>query len=895
MSVLGIDLGNESGVIAQALRGGVDIILNEGSKRLSPVLVSFLGNERFMGEAAVSQVRSLATCGCSRCSLPLLSPSRLQLRTNMANTVTQLKRILGRKFSDPSVQADLETHLNYKIVQRPGDEIGVEVKYCDQTHVFSPQQLLAAFLTKLKQIVNIANPAVTTPDVVFSVPAYYTDAQVRRILGHATWASLAQNVLVLCPLQRRAVLDAGAIAGFNCLRVLNEGTAAALSYGIYKSAKKEFAEGKESKVLFLDMGHGHFTATVAAFTNASLKIVASASDDGIGGREIDAAIARWFAAEFKAKTGLDAWENRKARLKLMIAAEKAKVGITPYGVNSAPASVECLLNDRDFFTQLTTEKLEELSAPLMVRMQAVIRRAMAQSGTAGIGELLAVELVGGGMRPRIVKRRAAEALSVTVNEETGAPLSTSMNLDECISRGCALACAMLSPVFRVKPFEIVDACQYPIRICWEPIGAAGAAPAAGEAAEEDPEDKSGAAADSTDSSTVLFKTGDATPLVRRVTFRRPGQFELTVEEGNASIAVPAAPVRTIAKYVIEIPADPTSAVIAADEPGTLPPRVRVDFKHDHNGTFSLVKAEVLREIKEVPAPVEAAAAPVPMAVDSTAATPAADAAAPAAAPADGAAVAAEPPKPKKRYRRTDLPFRASGTGTLPADVLNAAIAVEKEMIARDNEIRARLDTRNSLEAFIYATRSALEESLSQYVDSAGRELVSSELNSAEEWLYGDGFEASKDTLEARRKALADLAAPLQTRKFEAENRYDAVQNLLKLIEDFRAAADNATGRHAHLSDSDRDTLRAACKETEAFLKDKQAAQAARELSQDPAFKVAEVTAAKDRLVRELTPIANKPVPPPAAVPPPAPATEDVPMVPAAAPAPAPAGETPMQE
>ena len=100
----------------------------------------------------------------------------------MANTATQLKRILGRKFSDPAVQADIETHLNYKIVQLPGDEIGVEVKYCDETKVFSPQQLLAAFLTKLKQIVNIANPAVTTPDVVLSVPAYYTDAQVHASL-----------------------------------------------------------------------------------------------------------------------------------------------------------------------------------------------------------------------------------------------------------------------------------------------------------------------------------------------------------------------------------------------------------------------------------------------------------------------------------------------------------------------------------------------------------------------------------------------------------------------------------------------------------------------------------------------------------------------------------------
>jgi heat shock protein 4 len=234
-------------------------------------------------------------------------------------------------------------------------------------------------------------------------------------------------------------------------------------------------------------------------------------------------------------------------------------------------------------------------------------------------------------------------------------------------------------------------------------------------------------------------------------------------------------------------------------------------------------------------------------------------------------------------------------------VLNAAIAAEKEMVARDNEIRATHDMRNSLEAYIYATRSALEESLAQYVDAAGRETVSSELNEAESWLYGDGFDADKATLEGRRKALVALAAPLHSRKWEADNRYDAVQNLVKLIEDFRGVADNATGRHAHLSDSDRDSLRSACKEAEAFLKEKQAAQAARELSQDPAFKVAEVAAAKDRLVRELTPIANKPVPLPPAPAPAAAAAPDVPMPPAgeapaaAAAEPAAAGQAPMQE
>ena len=229
--------------------------------------------------------------------------------------------------------------------------------YNDAEVIFTPVQVLAMFLTKLREIISLKNPN-SAADLVISVPAYYTDAQ------------------------RLAVRDAAAVAGAPCLRVMNEGTAAALSYGIFKSAKKEFPEGHETRVMFLDMGYAHFTATVAAFTNGSLRIVASESDDSIGGRELDAAIARFFADEFKAKTGVDAWTDRKARLKLLVAADKAKVTITPHGVNTANASVECLKDDRDFSGTLTEQKLDELAAPAAAAMSAVIKRALAASSAA---------------------------------------------------------------------------------------------------------------------------------------------------------------------------------------------------------------------------------------------------------------------------------------------------------------------------------------------------------------------------------------------------------------------------------------------------------------------------------------------------------------------------------
>lgn len=759
-----------------------------------------------------------------------------------------------------------------------------QVSYNDETRVFTPTQVLGAFFTKCKGIIVGANPGVKEPSVVVSVPAYFTDAQ------------------------RQAVRDAAAIAGLNCVRTLNDGTAAVLNYGMWKGNKKEFPEGgPETRVLFLDMGHAHFSATLAGFTNDSLRIIASASDDGIGGREFDLAIAKHFAAEFKAKTGLDAWGNRKARVKLMVAAEKAKIAITPYGVNSTPVGIECLFQDRDYSGQFTIEILEGLVAPLMERMGAVIRRALAAGGVSGgAAELASVELIGGGMRPRVVKRAAAVVLGMPLNEETGHGLSSSMNLDEAVARGCALACAQLLPTFRMKPFEVSDVIPHSTRIRWEPPSGTDAASAgasdsnSNSSGSMDVDEEGGASAASTSSttSTVVFTFGEGTKntgLVRRVTFRRSEPFTLTAEldpEAEPKEATMGTPIyaghpRALGRYVVS--GFPTGAPEAGVDATT--GRVRVDFKHDINGLFSVVRAEFLREIKEEQAP----------------ATP------PAAAPVDGgvaapdAAAAPAPAAPKKKYRKVELavtpdvsgkPAWALAVGLTPSALAEATDA-ERKMAAADALIHRTQATRNELEAFIYRYREETGEGgpLSGFTDAAGRDSLQGLLNDAESWLY-DNFEADLATYEGKLASLRAAVAPLASRKAESEGRYGAVSNLQKAIADFRAVLDNTTGRHGHLLDTDRDTLRSALAEAERWLKESQAKQAGREMYQDPAFTVADVNAWVERLRKECGPIAAKPVPAPAPAPAapaadaPAPAASESssPSADAAVPPPAPAAE-----
>jgi heat shock protein 4 len=713
------------------------------------------------------------------------------------------------------------------------------VSYNGEDTTFSSTAVLGMLLTKCKQIVALNNPGVTSVDAVLSVPTYYTEAQ------------------------RRAVKDAAAIAGLNCLRLQNEGTAAALSYGIFKGAKKEFPEGAETRVLFLDMGASQFTATVAAFTNSSLKVLASACDSELGSRDLDVAIAKFFVAEFKAKTGLDAWKSKKARVKLMMAAEKAKVSISPHGVNHTPVSVECLMEDRDFSGALTADKLDELvGATVSARVGAVIARALASAGLKDYKDFATIELVGGGMRPRLVKRAAAVALGMPLDEATGHGLSQSMNLDEAVARGCGLQCAMLSPVFKVKPFDITDTVPYPVRVAWEAPsgadaaagsadggmdvdeeggGAAGAAPAAAAAA---------AGADAMD----IFKAGDVSPLTRRVTFKRSQAFTITAENvfgPELAAMAPAGVAPLLGRYTVT--GFPAGAEAAA--PGGV--KVRVDFRHDADGLFSVPSAELLKEIKE-------------------------EGEAEAAAGEAGAA-----PK-KKRFRRVDLKVEGGSAYGMEAAALRAAVEAELRMIATDAEIRATQDMRNSLEACIYNMRGALEDALRPFSTDGEREGLQAALSDMESWLYGEGFEADKKTYAAKLKALEARGAPISLRKVESEARYGAGQALLATVEDFRGIVANRTGRHAHLSDADRDVMRAACAEVETWFRGKQEEQGKLEMWQDPVLKVSDMSAARDRLVKELAPIANRPPPAPATAPAPAAAPA------AAAAPPAAEGDVPME-
>ncbi|XP_031653133.1 heat shock 70 kDa protein 4-like [Oncorhynchus kisutch] len=221
MSVVGFDVGFLNCYVAVARAGGIETVANEYSDRCTPACVSFGPRNRSIGAAAKSQVV-----------------------TNCKNTVQGFKRFHGRAFSDPYIQR-LKSSLVYDLAQMPSGTTGIKVMYMEEEKVFSIEQVTAMLLTKMKET---AEHALKKPvaDCVVSVPCYYTDAE------------------------RRSVVDAAQIAGLNCLRLMNETTAVALAYGIYKQDLPA-PEEKPRIVVFVDIGHSGYQTSVCAFNKGKLK------------------------------------------------------------------------------------------------------------------------------------------------------------------------------------------------------------------------------------------------------------------------------------------------------------------------------------------------------------------------------------------------------------------------------------------------------------------------------------------------------------------------------------------------------------------------------------------------------------------------------------------------
>ena len=438
------------------------------------------------------------------------------------------------------------------------------------------------------------------------------------------------------------------------------------------------------------------------------------------------------------------------------------------------------------------------------------------------------------MRSRCVKIKVAELLGVK-GKAPNYGLSTTLNMDECIARGCALQCAVLSPQFRIsKEFKLADVAAYGIRVSWDQDGTADME------VDDDPAESGDA-----QNSVVLYKQNDEFPRMRRITFHRRTGFAINAEyeESKSGTQLPEGASRTVGKFVV---ADPPADALPEDGSA---PKIRVNFNYDMSGLFRVHSAQVF---KEIPAEPEVAPPPAPAAAeaktdadgdvkmddsaakDGEAGEAAADKPAgeesKAAAPAAAEAAAAETAEKKKKFKRVNLKVE-DGTVGMTAKQMMEAVEAEAQMQQQDRIIREMQAKRNELESYIYDARGALYD-LGTYVTPQDSEAISNFLDESENWLY-DAFDATKKEYQAKLDEVKGRVEPVKARRDESMNRPAALTNLRSVCDDFKRVVNSTEERLAHLTDEDRNQMRTFIKNAESWIDEKLAAQEKLSLTVDP--------------------------------------------------------------
>jgi len=388
----GFDIGTTTSCAAIWINDKVEIIPDhQTGSRIIPSYVGFTDDEKLVGE-----------------------PAKNQSTMNPKNTVYDAKRLIGRKFDDPSVASDSKLW-SFKVTKDANNKPLINVKHKNEDVQFHPEQISAMVIQRLKETTE-AYIGKELKKVVITVPAYFNDSQ------------------------RQATKDAGTIAGLEVLRIINEPTSAAIAYGLDKTNND-----KETNIIVFDCGGGTHDVSILTLDGGIFEVKATGGDTHLGGSDIDNVIVDYLCDDIKKKHKVDVKQNAKALKRLNIAAERAKKNLSSSATTSI--EVDSLIDGVDYTHTISKAKFEQLADPILKRTIVPINRLLtdAKMSKSDIHEIV---LVGGTTRIPRVQQLLSEYFG-------GKDLNKSLNPDEAVAYGAAVQAAILTGQGNQKTSELL--------------------------------------------------------------------------------------------------------------------------------------------------------------------------------------------------------------------------------------------------------------------------------------------------------------------------------------------------------------------------------------------------------------------------------------------------------
>lgn len=741
MSVLGLDIGNENCVVAAVKERGVDVLLNDESKRETPGVVSFGEKQRFLGATA-------AACATM----------------NPKSTISQVKRLIGRSFDQPDVQHDLRL-FPFETSKGPDGGIQIHLQYMGERHTFAPVQILAMFLSHLKHIAE-KDLEKQVSDCVIGIPSYFTD------------------------LQRRLYLHAADIAGLKPLRLMHDCTATALGYGIYKT---DFSSSAPTYVVFVDIGHSDTQVAVVKFETGHMKVLSHAFDSNLGARDFDEVLFRHFATQFKEQYNMDVYSNTRACIRLRAACEKLKKVLSANP--EAPLHIECLMDEIDVKGFIRRDEFEKLSSSILERIIVPCQKALSDARVS-LEKIHSVELVGSGSRIPAV----TNALASIFRRE---PRRT-LNASECVARGCALQCAMISPLFRVKEYEVEDSLPFSIGVGLPDEGPIQGLP-----------------------NGALFPKGHPIPSNKMLTFCKSNTFHVEAFYSDHNELPPhVSPKISIYK------------IGPFKGPNTGSTKVKVKACLTLDGIVTLASASLLGGHMDETTIRSNAEKRL---FESDNGYPDASNGAEdrySAHPAPSSAAYANDGKGKAIKRLLQISEVVHGAMTQAK--LSEAKEKEFQLTQQDNKVEQAKEKKNTLESYVYETRNKILDTYQSFATESEKEELCQKLQQTEDWLYEDGDDESASVYDVRLQDLIKLVDPIENRYKDEEARPQAARDLGDCIAEYRTVARS-------LQAGERVAVLTECAEAEQWLREKTEEQDSRPRNVDPVLWSIDVKSKADAL------------------------------------------------